>query len=208
MGWFNRKSRCRACGQFARSWHRCPNAGRRAPSGIPMASSRSKYQQDKVDVWVGIARAAEAFEAKRASNGLTVWDHRPGNRGQKLIVPTPQSLTKESREIFHRGHCHSLALAFAEKGYAVRGVVSVHTLPEFVAAKTVHYFAVDKTDPTYGWDAYGRRPIEEIAAAYSNVRVYEIKDASSQIAESVESETYLPTNIEAGRAFAVMLLTE
>jgi hypothetical protein len=173
-----------------------------------MASSRSKYQQDKVDVWVGIARAAEAFEAKRASNGLTVWDHRPGNRGQKLIVPTPQSLTKESREIFHRGHCHSLALAFAEKGYAVRGVVSVHTLPEFVAAKTVHYFAVDKTDPTYGWDAYGRRPIEEIAAAYSNVRVYEIKDASSQIAESVESETYLPTNIEAGRAFAVMLLTE
>jgi hypothetical protein len=57
-------------------------------------------------------------------------------------------------------------------------------------------------------DAYGRRPIEEIAAAYSNVRVYEIEDVSSHIAESVESETYLPTNIEAGRAFAILLLTE
>lgn len=173
-----------------------------------MVSSRSSYNQDKVDVWIGIARAAEAFEASRASNGLTIWDHRQGNRGQKLTVPRPTSLTTESREIFHRGHCHSLALAFAEKGYEVQGIVSVHTLPEFVPAKTVHYFAVDKRDSKYGWDAYGRRPIEEIASAYSNVRVYEIANASKHIAKSVESETYLPTNVEAGRTFAALLLLE
>lgn len=171
-----------------------------------MVSGRSAYNQEKTDIWVGIARAAEAFEATRQSPGLTVWDHRPGNRGQKLTVPRPTSVTAESQQIFSRGHCHSLALAFAEKGYTIRGIVSVHTLPEFVAAKTAHYFAVDKHDPEYGWDAYGRRPIAEITATYPDTRIYPIKNVKTHIDESIESGTYLPADLEAGRAFAGWLL--
>lgn len=159
-------------------------------------------------MWMGIARAAEAFEASRKSPGLTVWDHRQGNRGQKLVVPRPTELTEESRQIFSRGHCHSLALAFAEKGYKIRGVVSVHTLPEFVAAKTAHYFAVDPKDPEYGWDAYGRRPISEITATYENTRVYPVRNVSTHMDKSVESGTYLPADLDAGRTFLGLLLAE
>lgn len=180
--------------------------GHRAPSWTPSTSGRLAYDQDKADIWMGIARAAQAFEASRQTPGLTVWDHRQGNRGQKLVVPRPTGLTDESRQIFSRGQCHSLALAFAEQGYAIKGVVSVHTLPEFFAAKTAHYFAVDKADPTFGWDAYGRRPIEQITATYSNTRVYPVSNPHSHIAESVDSGTYLQVDLDAGRTFARWLL--
>lgn len=180
----------------------------RIAPGPPIISRRVARRQDSVDVWLGIARAAEAFEATRVSPGVTMWDHRQGHRGAQLVIPRPTALTEESRQVFSRGHCHSLALAFAERGFQVYGVVSVHTLDEFVAAKTSHYFAVDASEPGFGWDAYGYRPIGEITAGYVNTRTYHVSDPDTHIAQSVESGVYLRVDLDAGRLFVKLLTTD
>lgn len=196
MGWFSRKRRCRKCGQFVGAIHACTRKTPRVPTAGHAVGTQQISEPETI--WDGIARAAEAFEASHSPK-LTVWDHRPGHRGQRLTIPMPHSLDEQTREIFGRGHCHSLALAFKERGFQIAGIVSVHTLKEFIPAKTSHYFAVDPVDPEYGWDSRGRRPISEILSPYRQSRVFLVKNPQRAINSAIDDGVYLPVDLEAGR---------
>lgn len=122
------------------------------------------------------------------------------------MLPRPTEFSDEMKQVFARGHCHSLALALAERGYQVAGVVSVHTEKEFVPHKTSHYYAFDPSEPEFGIDIYGRRTVNEILAQYPQSRSYAIKNPERAIQRSVDAGTYLPADIEAGRIAAEWVL--
>lgn len=203
MSWFSR-SRCHMCGQYSGSWHRCPAKRPALPTSGP---TLPRPQDARTQMWDHIAEAAAAFEASKVP-ALTVWDHRPGRRGSRLAVPRPTRLDEATRAIFDHGHCHSLALAFAEQRYAVAGIVSVHTEKAFVPHKTSHYFAIDPKDPTFGWDSRGRRPISEIQADYRMSRVFEVKQPRRAMNVAIDEGIYLPVDLEAGRLVRHWILEE
>lgn len=213
MGMFTKK-RCRHCGQFAGLWHHCaPPVGITSPTPqppLPPIPTGNPAIDDELRLYHQWTRYAQ--QERTISPGditITFWDRRRGNRGRRITIPMPVSLDDGLRDIFQHGQCHALALALADRGYQIVGVVSKHTLDAYRPAKTKHYFALDPNTPGHGIDSYGSRPISEILARYPRDSItYPVTDLTAAIRDAVADGSYLEPSIDAGRLAAGWLLTE
>jgi len=113
---------------------------------------------------------------------------------------------------FTHGHCHGLACQINElAGHPIGKVVYSNPDPDNPNEHgAIHYFNYDKSNPKFGFDIHGRRPVEEIVNSCKNgwgdPMHHEVVSKEDFHKETANEEDWLPIHHEASNTVAKQIL--